>query len=248
MRSTTIVVALLGTAISCRSNVKPTVAAPSAVAAPSGAATTRTVPDDSMLIRAILDGRSPALILEMIASADLNDAASARVLYYAADRPDYFPEKDNWRRGDERRPMFPVVKALVERGANVNAVRHDGSTPLHAACREGSADTVAYLISKGADVNAKDDGGCTPLHRATTRQDYAEVRQDLIGIIQCLVAHGAELNALDHHGYTPRDLARRSDERDLAHGSADALLKELGGKYQTYLKRAQAQEAAGKTP
>ena len=41
------------------------------------------------------------------------------------------------------------VKALVEKGADVDAVGEDGSTPLEAACRAGSVKVVRELVCSG---------------------------------------------------------------------------------------------------
>ena len=62
-----------------------------------------------------------------------------------------------------------VVKLLLEAGANPNVVvGHDGGRPLHAAAREGSAETVRALVTARADVNAMDKFKWTPLHAAVS--------------------------------------------------------------------------------
>jgi ankyrin repeat protein len=43
-----------------------------------------------------------------------------------------------------------VVKALLEKGADVQAKNSDGWTPLHWACRFGHHDIAAMLRAKGA--------------------------------------------------------------------------------------------------
>ena len=60
-----------------------------------------------------------------------------------------------------------VVKVLIEKGADVNALNNDKSTPLHwAASNNSNADVVKVLIEKGADVNALNNDKSTPLHQA----------------------------------------------------------------------------------
>ena len=48
-----------------------------------------------------------------------------------------------------------VVKSLVDRGANVNAVDKDGGTILMWAAGKADLDMVKYLVKNGADYNKK---------------------------------------------------------------------------------------------
>ena len=48
------------------------------------------------------------------------------------------------------------MKALIEKGADVNLATLDKTTPLMAAAYDGHLDIVALLLERGADVNAKD--------------------------------------------------------------------------------------------
>jgi len=56
-----------------------------------------------------------------------------------------------------------VVKLLLARGADVNAVAFLGGTPLTAAVQNGEADIVRILIEHKADVNKTNDVGDTAL-------------------------------------------------------------------------------------
>lgn len=63
------------------------------------------------------------------------------------------------RKGDVEK-----VKALLEKGADVNAKSRYGATPLFFACDRSNAEMVKLLLEKGADVNIKDTFyGATPL-------------------------------------------------------------------------------------
>ena len=52
-----------------------------------------------------------------------------------------------------------AVKALIEAGADVNAVNRDEKTALMFATSEGSVEAVKALIEAGADVNAVNRAG-----------------------------------------------------------------------------------------
>ena len=85
-----------------------------------------------------------------------------------------------------------VITALVKAGADVNARRVGGSTPLHDA--QFSAGTTLALVDAGADVNARNLDGETPLHRACLTSPAAAL---------VLLVAGADVNARDGRGWTP---------------------------------------------
>jgi len=49
-----------------------------------------------------------------------------------------------------------ALKALLDKGIDVNAKTHYGATALSYACEKGHAEVVKLLIERGADVNAQD--------------------------------------------------------------------------------------------
>lgn len=61
------------------------------------------------------------------------------------------------------RNHLPVVKLLIEKGANINQSDNGGGTALIYATWKGNKDVVAYLLEKGADCNAKTRDGRSPL-------------------------------------------------------------------------------------
>lgn len=63
-----------------------------------------------------------------------------------------------------------IVEALLEAGANVNAVNqneHWGTTPLHAAAHANQAAIAKMLLDHGADAKATDMEGRTPMFHTT---------------------------------------------------------------------------------
>ncbi|HTZ21604.1 MAG TPA: ankyrin repeat domain-containing protein [Opitutaceae bacterium] len=56
-----------------------------------------------------------------------------------------------------------TIKLLIDKGANVNAKRDDGSTALMKAAQYAELDVVRLLLKKGADIRAKDNNGRTAL-------------------------------------------------------------------------------------
>lgn len=86
----------------------------------------------------------------------------------------------------------PLVKLLIDNGANVNAEDDSGWTPLHLT---SSLRVAKLLIDNGADVNAKNSDGMTALHwRART--GYPEV-------VELLLKSGANPNIKNRHGLKP---------------------------------------------
>ena len=51
---------------------------------------------------------------------------------------------------------FPVVKFLLEAGAEIDAVNNLGSTPLFGACMHGHLDVVRELLMRGANLFKKE--------------------------------------------------------------------------------------------
>ena len=104
-----------------------------------------------------------------------------------------------------------VVKILIDKGADVNAIDIDLNTPLHLAFREVFSDKlleltnssiirkisiiITILIDNGANINAKNIKRITPLHLATEK--------GIPMLVETLINKGADLDIENNLGDNP---------------------------------------------
>src|SRR6266581_6609007 len=69
------------------------------------------------------------------------------------------------------------LRALIQRGSNVNAAEGDGTTALHWASYRDDVESADLLIHAGAKVNTANDLGATPLWTACLNGSVAMVRK-----------------------------------------------------------------------
>ncbi len=99
------------------------------------------------------------------------------------------------------------ARALIDRGASIDARDREGMTALAKPARAGKVKLVRLFIDKGADVNARSINGSTPLFYAA--------EADRVEATRVLIDHGADPN-----------IPGRSGERPLAaayNGSPDSV-------------------------
>ena len=81
-----------------------------------------------------------------------------------------------------------LVSALLEQGANVEAVNAIGTTPLMNASREGHVDIVQMLLDHGADIDRVDPFGRSALFLALDEHKNA--------VVKLLINRGAKLDEI----------------------------------------------------
>jgi ankyrin repeat protein/truncated hemoglobin YjbI len=99
----------------------------------------------------------------------------------------------------------PLIKLLLERGAEANALDKDGLTPLlHLSKTRSKADPIQVmelLAVNGADVDARDETEGTLL--------MCFARQGKLELVQWLLAHGADKSARNKSGKTAAEIGRK---------------------------------------
>ena len=115
-----------------------------------------------------------------------------------------------------RRGELTQVKALVDKGADINTKTAYGVTPLYAAAMNGHAEVVKFLAEKGADVNVRDTFYKGTAISIAAQKKHAEV-------VKVMLDHGAKaepqmIQAAINFGSD--DLARALIEKGGLKGSA----------------------------
>jgi hypothetical protein len=109
------------------------------------------------------------------------------------------------------------VRALLGRGADVNAKDARGRSALLLAVAGGHADVVRILIRGGADVDASTPSGWTPLMQAASEGRTEPAL--------ALLDAGADVDARDRVAGTALDVAQQADHPDMVR-----LLRERGSR------------------
>ncbi|OUM65712.1 hypothetical protein PIROE2DRAFT_25181, partial [Piromyces sp. E2] len=100
------------------------------------------------------------------------------------------PLLSSCRNGNE-----PVMKYLIEHGANVNQKGECGLTPLISACIQGNERMIKCLISRGAKINVVDYEGHRPLLILCESKNSDDS-------IKFLIEHDANIHIKDKYGNT----------------------------------------------
>ena len=111
-----------------------------------------------------------------------------------------------------------MIRLLIDSGADVFVVNHQGINMLHVSAQGDSPASLAIFLEHGLDINSRDYRKSSPLHWASFSN--AEC------ILNYIIAWGGDLTSQDVKGLTPLHLAVRqfSDSRS-TRGIKQLLLK-----------------------
>jgi len=96
-----------------------------------------------------------------------------------------------------------LVRIMLNKGADPNAVNDSGACCLHFACYAGSCSKsiAKLLLQNGSNPDTTENSyGCTPLHYCASNGD--------IDFCKLLLSYGAQVGAVDSYNYTCADYAR----------------------------------------
>ncbi len=89
------------------------------------------------------------------------------------------------------------LRKAIKGGADINARKKDGSTPLHfAAAYSITPAVVEMLLAYSSDIEARTEDGLTPLH-------FAAAYSKTPAVVEMLLSWEAECQALDNSDQTP---------------------------------------------
>lgn len=134
----------------------------------------------------------------------------------------------------------PAAVALIDQGADVNAVSGDGSTALLWAAHRDDRVLIERLLEAHADVKAANRYGATPMSEAAAYGDPA--------VLELLLRAGADPDTADADGQTAlMVLAHTSNlkaaELLLRHGAHVAATEKLRGQTALHFAAAESQPA-----
>ncbi|CAM9232170.1 unnamed protein product [Ectocarpus fasciculatus] len=103
-----------------------------------------------------------------------------------------------------RKEHLGILRALIARGADVEATDSGGATALQHAAMLGKTESIDVLVEHGASVDSVDVDGMSALHWASV-EGHGEA-------IVALLRHGADIDAADAAGRTPLHRACAVDD------------------------------------
>jgi ankyrin repeat protein len=168
--------------------------------------------------------RTVRLLLDGSAKVDSMNASGITALCYAAARDERIDivqmlldnNADVDKRDGESPPLgfaaffgsVAILRLLIGRGADTEAMNEYGDPALHAAAGAGMEKSVEILLEKGAVIDAMNRNGFTALRVAT-----AEGKEEVVKI---LLKKGANVEVIDPDGSTPLHWVARWDKANIA--------------------------------
>ena len=119
-----------------------------------------------------------------------------------------------------------VLQAIINCGADVNAINANNGTALMKACQKGNKDAIDVLLNNGADSNISDVNGDTWLHHA--------VGGDCgIDVLRKIISYGADVNAVNKSNETALMKACKKGDMDvinvLLNAGTDPNINDVNG-------------------
>ena len=179
----------------------------------------------SPLMMAVENGHFELALVLIDAGADPNDPRSGFTPLHAINwvrKPDASDTGDPAPVGSGRVTSLQFVRALAERGANVNArlektaprvpsagsaIKTEGSTPFLMAADRADLPLMRLLLELGADPLLPNADNTTPLMAAAglgtvNPLEEAGTEIESLEAVQLLLKLGADINAVDNNGDT----------------------------------------------
>lgn len=89
---------------------------------------------------------------------------------------------------------YPIMKKLIDLGADVSARNEDGAAAIHFAAGDGNLERVKLLHQSGSGILETSKSG-SPLHWAASKGH--------VEVIEYLISHGADVNQVGENGVPP---------------------------------------------
>lgn len=183
----------------------------------------------SPLLVAILNGQIELaqVLLEKGADPNATDGFGRAPLWSAVDYRNLDAAEASQTNGVNREPVLPLIRALLDRGANPNVqtrveppsrrwmmgfgarqwVNPAGQTPFVRAALAGDVAVMRLLLDHRADPNIATLAGVTALMSAAgvgwvPRQTYTESKESILDAVRLCLEHGADVNAANAKGFT----------------------------------------------
>lgn len=184
---------------------------------------------ESPLLVAINNGQIEIaqVLLEKGADPNATDGFGRAPLWSAVDYRNLDAAEGSGTNGVDREPVLPLIRALLDRGANPNVqtkveppsrrwmmpfgarqwVNPAGQTPFVRAALAGDVAVMRLLLEYHADPNIPTLAGATALMSAAgvgwvPRQTYTERQESILEAVRLCIEQGADVNAANSKGFT----------------------------------------------
>ena len=184
---------------------------------------------ESPLLVAINNGQTELaqVLLEQGADPNATDGFGRAPLWSAVDYRNLDAAEGSGTNGVNRELVLPLIRALLDRGANPNVqtkveppsrrwmmpfgarqwVNPAGQTPFVRAALAGDVAVMRLLLEHRADPNIPTLAGATALMSAAgigwvPRQTYTEPKESILAAVRLCIENGADVNAANSKGFT----------------------------------------------